>query len=148
MDSIMDNHWIYFARHSDTVTTLGRSGTCWYCIARCWQAANNLWMERIHHSGIFTSQLYCNEWRNVIRRRFTDTKLHQSDCCEELCLKFEISQLCIDVKCKQTAIHYDDIKYAGSKLSSVERKLQNRNWKTTRQSNTAHILSQYVYFTT
>jgi len=61
-------------------------------------------------------------------------------------VKFNVGQLCVDVKCKHTASILDGMKCAGSKLSSVERKLQNKNVQTTRQSNTAHILSQYIYF--
>jgi hypothetical protein len=51
------------------------------------------------------------------------------DCCEEL-----------DVKFKQTASHFEEIKYTSINLSDVEGKLQNKNGQTTRQSNTVHIL--------
>jgi len=97
-------------------------------------------MERIYRFGIVTSQLYCNEWCDIKRGRFTDTKLQQRDCCEELGLKFNVCQLCVDVKLKGTASYCDDIKYASIKVTDWEGKLQNRNGKTTRQSNTTHIL--------
>jgi len=61
-------------------------------------------------------------------------------------LKFNVGQLCVDVKWKETESHFDDIKSAGIKVSDWGGKLQNRNEKTTRQSNTAHILEQYVQF--
>jgi len=97
-------------------------------------------MQRIYHFGIVTIQLQCNEGYIIKSRRFTDTKLHQRDCCEELCVKFNVVQLCVDVKFKQTASHFDDIKYARNRVTDLEGKLQNKNGKTTRQSNTAHIL--------
>jgi len=73
-------------------------------------------MERNYHFSIFTSHLYCNERCNIKRRSFTDTNLHQRDCCEELCVKFNVGQLCVDVKFKQIESYLDDIKYASIKL--------------------------------
>ena len=102
--------------------------------------ANWLRMERIYSLVIVTSQLYSNEWSDIKRGRFIDTKLQQSDCCEELGLKVNIGQLCVDVKLKGTASYFDHIKYASLKVTDWEGKLQNRNGKTTRQSNTTHIL--------
>jgi len=79
-------------------------------------------------------------------RRFTDTKVRQRDCCGELGLKFNIGQLCVDVKLKGTASYFDDIKHASIKVSYFEGKLKSENRKTTRQSNTARHLQQYIYF--
>jgi len=59
--------------------------------------ANKLSLQSIYHFSIVTSQLYCNEWCDIERRRFTDTKLHQRDWCEDLSLKFNVGQLCVDV---------------------------------------------------
>jgi len=84
-------------------------------------------MQRIYTFYIVTSQLYCNEWCNIKRRRFTDTKLHQRACCEEFGLTFHIGQMYVDVKCKQIEPHFDDIKYASIKISGLEGKLQNMN---------------------
>ena len=67
---------------------------------------------------------------------------------EKLGLKNNVGQLWGDVKCKKTAPRLDDLKYVVSKLSSVDRKIHNTNVQTTRQSNTAHILSHYLHFIT
>jgi hypothetical protein len=64
----------------------------------------------------------------------------QLDYCKESGVKFNISQLFVDVKFKQTESHFDYIKHASVKVSDWEGKLQNQNGKATRQSNTAHIL--------
>jgi len=134
---LMDNQWIHFATNTDTVTTF-------------WGEVDLV--ETLHanfyHFVIVTSQLYFNECCNVKRKSFTDTKLHQGDCCEKLGLKNNVGQLWGDVKCKKTAPRLDDLKYVVSKLSSVDRKIHNTNVQTTRQSNTAHILSHYLHFIT
>ena len=121
-------------RHCDN--TAWWIGTCWYCIARSWQAAKYLWMQSIYHFGNVTSQLYCNEWWDIKRRRFTDRKLHQRDCCEELCLKFNVGRLCVDVKRKQTESHFDDIKCAGIKVIEFEREITEQEWKN-------HLIVKY-----
>jgi hypothetical protein len=55
----------------------------------------------------------------------------QHDCCEELGLKFNINQLSIHVKFKQTESHFEDIKHASFNVSDLEGKLQNKNGKNT-----------------
>ena len=74
------------------------------------------------------------------RGRFTDTKLQRREFCDELCLKVNIGQLCVDVELKGTASYFDGIKCANIKVTDWEGKLQNSNSITTRQSNTTHIL--------
>jgi hypothetical protein len=61
--------------------------------------------------------------------------------------KVNIGQLCGDVKCKQTASYFDDIKHAGIKVADWGGKLQNRNGKTTRRSNSTHCITVYALFT-
>jgi len=97
-------------------------------------------MERIYHFSIVTSQLYCNELCNNKRERFTDTKLQQRDCCEELCLRFNVGQLGVDVKLEQTATDFDDIKYGNLRFNRLGREITEREWKNHQQSNTAHFL--------
>ena len=63
-------------------------------------------------------------------------------------LRFNIGQLCVDVKLEQTASDFDDIKYASNKVTDWEGKLQNRNGKTTRQSNSTHSVTVYILCTT
>jgi hypothetical protein len=58
----------------------------------------------------------------------------------ELGVEFSVGQLCVDVELKGTAYYFDDINYAIIKVTDWEGKLQNRNGKTTRQSNTTHIV--------
>ena len=66
--------------------------------------------------------------------------LTQHDCCEELCIKFIISQLFLDSRIQQTDSYFNHIKNVTSRVSDLEGKLQNKNGKPTRQSHTAHIL--------
>jgi len=101
-------------------------------------------MERIYLFGIVTSQLYCNEWCNIKRGRFTDTKLQQRDCCEELGLRFNVGQSCLDVKLEQTASDFDGMKYGSITVTDWEGKLQNRNGKTT-SSQTQHTFCNSIY---
>jgi hypothetical protein len=54
----------------------------------------------------------------------------QCNWCEELGLKFNIDQLCVDGKLKGTASYLDDIKYANIKVRDLGGKLQNGNGKT------------------
>jgi len=98
----------------------------------------------MYHFGIFTSQLYCNEWCNIKRWRFTDTKLQQRDCCEELGLRFNVVHLCVDVKLEQTASDFDGMKYGSITVTDWEGKLQNRNGKTT-SSQTQHTFCNSIY---
>ena len=39
--------------------------------------------------------------------RFSDTELHQRDCCKEFGQRFNVGQLCVDVKLEQTASDFD-----------------------------------------
>ena len=118
--------------HWDCVTLgLGDIGTGWRIGTVDRKTANWLRMERIYHFGIVTSQLYGNEWCDIKRGRFTDTKLHQRDCCEKLGLKFNVGELCVDVELKGTASYFDDIKYANIKVTDWGRELENRNVKIT-----------------
>ena len=63
-------------------------------------------------------------------------------------LRFNVGQLCVDVKLEQMASDFDDIKYASNKVTDWEGKLQNRNGKTTRQSNSTHSVTVYILCTT
>jgi len=132
----MNNKWTYFATHSDIVTTM-------WCeeepVDTLLQSAGILRIDS-GCKGFTTSVLLPSSCTVMSAVTFTDTKLYQRDCCEELCLKLNISRLCVIVKCKQTESHSDGIKYARIKETGLEGKLQNKNGKTTMQSNTTHIL--------
>ena len=95
--------------------------------------------------GFTTSVLFqasCTVMSDVTFKKgdFNDTKLQQRDCCEELCLRFNVGQLGVDVKLEQTATDFDDIKYGNLRFNRLGREITEREWKNHHQSNTAHIL--------
>jgi len=56
-------------------------------------------------------------------------------------VKFNVGQLCVDVKWKQTESYLGDIKYVIIKVLGLEGKLQKKKGeKNTRESNTAYIM--------
>jgi len=56
-------------------------------------------MQTLYHFRIVTSQLCCNVWCNF-KMSFTETKLHQYDCCGDLILQFVVGQLCVDLNAR------------------------------------------------
>ena len=50
------------------------------------------------------------EWNT--KCRIDSRERNQADFCEEFALNFNVDQLCLDVKCKQSGSHFDDIKRA------------------------------------
>jgi hypothetical protein len=106
-------------------------------------------MQIIYQVGIVTSQLYCNEWCNIKRGRFSNTKLHQRDCCEELGLQFNVSQLCVDEKFKQTASHFDHIKYGSIMVTNWGGggRITEREWKNHQTvKHSTHCVTVYIHF--
>jgi len=55
--------------------------------------------------------------------RFSDPKLHQRDYCEEFVQRFNVGQLCVDVKLEQTASDFDGMKYTSITVTDWEGKL-------------------------
>ena len=56
--------------------------------------------------------------------RIDNKKRNHEDSCEEFGLKFNVDQLCADVKCMQTESHFDDIKRASMEKRDLEGTLQ------------------------
>ena len=99
--------------------------------------------------GFTTSVLFqasCTVMSDVTFKKgdFNDTKLQQRDCCEELGLRFNVGQLCVDVKLEQTASDFDGMKCGSITVTDWEGKLQNRNGKTT-NSQTQHTFCNSIY---
>jgi hypothetical protein len=57
--------------------------------------------------------------------RIDNKERNHEESCEEFGLKFNVDQLCVGVKCMQTASHFDDIKRASIEEINLEGKLQN-----------------------
>jgi len=99
----LNNEWIYFATHSDILTTLLSEVEP---VDTVLHGAGNL---RIN-SGckVFTTsvllQISCTVMSDVTLKGadLLTQNCSQQDCCLGLGLKLNISQLCVDVKGKQT----------------------------------------------
>ena len=105
-------------------------------------------MERIYHFSIVTSQLYCNELCNNKRERFTDTKLQQRDCCEELGVRFNVGQLDVDVKLEQTASDFVGIKCVSITVTDWEGNYRTGVAKPLAVKHSTHSVTVYILFTT
>jgi hypothetical protein len=96
---LMNSEWIYFAWYSDCVVTLwGKVDLFDSVLQATGKLRINFECKRIYQFCIITKLLYSNEWCKVKKRRFTDTKLHQRNCCDVLCLQFNVDEFYLDVK--------------------------------------------------
>jgi hypothetical protein len=66
------------------------------------------------------------------------------DCCEELHVKFNISNLSLNPSFKHTVSHLDDLKIATLRISDVETMIREQEWKTLHTS-AHHTHSVLVY---
>jgi len=106
----MNNHWIYFATHSDTMTSLWGE-----------EEPDNIVLQGVGKLRINTG---CKVFTTSVQLQASctvtsDVTLKGGDLLTQNCT---IMTLCKTI------------------VSNLEGKLQNKNRKTTRQSNTAHIL--------
>jgi hypothetical protein len=144
---LMNYTWIYIASYSDTVTTLLVKDDCFDTVL---QSFGQL---RINCEIKYLTIRYCyksvvlNWWSNIKMRRYTD----QCDCCEYLGLKTNFGQLCVGVKCKQRASHFEDITFEILEVLDLEwlhrtRMLKNQSVKHSTHSVTVSVLSTIVRF--
>jgi hypothetical protein len=65
----------------------------------------------------------CIEWNT--KCLIDNRERNQAEYCEEFGLNFDVDQFCVDLICKQTASHFDDIKCVSIEERDLEGKLQN-----------------------
>jgi len=63
-------------------------------------------------------------------------------------LRFNVGQLCVDVKLEQTASDFDGTKYGSITVTDWEGKLQNGNGKPPAVKHSTHSVTVYILFTT
>jgi hypothetical protein len=69
----------------------------------------------------------------------------QYDCCEELGIKFNISNLPLELKFKETVSHLDDFKYASFKISELEKEIGEQEWKNHHvKTHTSYSIIVYI----
>jgi hypothetical protein len=74
------------------------------------------------------------------------TQIHlQYDCCKELGVKRNVSNLPLDMKFKQTVSHLEDLKYASFKVAELDKEIKEQEWKNHHVNNhTSYSTIVYV----
>jgi hypothetical protein len=68
----------------------------------------------------------------------------QSECCEELGTRLNLSSLNLDLSFRETVSHADDLKYVGVKIKDLEKHIQEHDWRS-KHSVTHHGYSILLY---
>jgi hypothetical protein len=67
------------------------------------------------------------------------------DCCEELGIQFNLSNLPLELKFKETVSQLDDLKYASFKVSELEKEIRGQEWKNHHvKTHTSYSIIVYI----